>query len=89
MIKITFPDGSTREFVEGISAREIAEGISPRLASEVMVAEVNGELFDLDLPINSDATIQLHKWDDKEGKHAFWHSSAHLLAEALEALYPG
>jgi threonyl-tRNA synthetase len=89
MIKITFPDGSTRKFVEGISAREIAEGISPRLASEVMVAEVNGELFDLDLPINSDATIQLHKFDNEKGKHAFWHSSAHLMAEALQQLYPG
>ncbi len=89
MIKITFPDGSTREFVDGISAREIAEGISPRLASEVMVAEVNGELFDLDLPINSDATIQLHKFDNEKGKHAFWHSSAHLMADALQQLYPG
>lgn len=89
MIKITFPDGSAREFREGVSSLEVAEQISPRLAKEVFSATVNGEVWDLTRPIESDAAIKLHKWDDPEGKHAFWHSSAHLMAEALEALYPG
>ena len=89
MIKITFPDGSAREYNEGINSLEIAEQISPRLAKEVYSATVNNETWDLTRPINSDATLKLNKWDDAEGKHAFWHSSAHLMAEALEALYPG
>ncbi len=89
MIKITFPDGSAREYKEGISSLEVAEQISPRLAKEVYSATVNGEVWDLARPINTDAKIKLHKWEDAEGKHAFWHSSAHLMAEALEALYPG
>ncbi len=89
MIKITFPDGSVREFESGITGYEIAKGISPRLAKEVLAVTVNGELWDIARPINIDATINLHKWADEEGKHAFWHSSAHLMAEALEALYPG
>jgi threonyl-tRNA synthetase len=89
MIKISFPDGSTREYNEGINSLEIAGQISPRLAKEVYSATVNGEVWDLTRPINSDSTIKLHKWDDEEGKHAFWHSSAHLMAEALESLYPG
>ena len=89
MIKITFPDGSAREYNNGINSLEIAEQISPRLAKEVYAATVNGELRDLTRPINSDATLKLHKWDDDEAKHAFWHSSAHLMAEALESLYPG
>src|SRR5664279_3682879 len=89
MIKITFPDGSAREYTKGISSLEIAEQISPRLAKEVYSATVNGEIWDLSRPINTDASIKLHKWEDAEGKHAFWHSSAHLMAEALEALYPG
>jgi threonyl-tRNA synthetase len=89
MIKVTFPDGSAREYREGISSLEIAEQISPRLAKEVYSATVNGEVWDLTRPIEVDATLKLHKWDDPEGKHAFWHSSAHLMAEALEALYPG
>jgi len=89
MIKITFPDGTIKEFKEGISSLEIAEQISPRLAKEVYAATINGETRDLTRPITSDATLKLHKWEDAEAKHAFWHSSAHLMAAALEALYPG
>jgi len=88
MIKITFPDGSQREFEQGVTGMQIAEAISPRLAKEVLVIEVNGQLYDLSRPINEDAAIKLYKWEDKEGQHAFWHSSAHLMAEALQALYP-
>ncbi|MDR0768982.1 MAG: threonine--tRNA ligase [Dysgonamonadaceae bacterium] len=88
MIKITFPDGSTREYPKGTTAIQIAENISPRLAQDVLSAGINGEMWDLSRPIDSDAAIQLYKWEDKEGKHAFWHSSAHLLAEALQILYP-
>lgn len=89
MIKITFPDQSVREFQEGVTGLQIAESISPRLAKEVLSVSVNDQLWDCTRPIMESAAIKLHKWDDKEGKHAFWHSSAHLLAEALEALYPG
>ncbi len=89
MIKITFPDGTEREYKEGISSLEIAEQISPRLAKEVYSATVNGEIRDLTRPIEGNATLKLHKWEDEEGKHAFWHSSAHLMAEALQSLYPG
>jgi threonyl-tRNA synthetase len=89
MIKITFPDRTCKEYNKGISSLEIAEQISPRLAKEVYAATVNGEVWDLTRPINSDATIKLHKWEDDAAKHAFWHSSAHLMAEALESLYPG
>ena len=89
MIKITFPDGSVKEYNSGISSIEIAEQISPRLAKEVFASTVNGEVIDLTRPINSDATLRLHKWEDEAAKHAFWHSSAHLMAEALESLYPG
>jgi threonyl-tRNA synthetase len=89
MINIKFPDGSVKEYKNGISSIEIAEQISPRLAREVYAATVNGEVIDLTQPINSDATLKLHKWDDEQGRHAFWHSSAHLMAEALESLYPG
>jgi threonyl-tRNA synthetase len=89
MIKITFPDGTAREYKKGITSLEVAEQISPRLAREVYSATVNGEIWDLTRPIDADATIKLHKWEDEEGKHAFWHSSAHLMAEALESLYPG
>ncbi|MDR0394451.1 MAG: threonine--tRNA ligase [Tannerella sp.] len=88
MIKITFPDNSTREIKEGTTALQIAESISPRLAQDVLAAEVNGEIWDLTRPINSDATLRLLKWEDEAGKHAFWHSSAHLMAEALQELYP-
>jgi threonyl-tRNA synthetase len=89
MIKITFPDGSVREYAKGTTAMQIAESISPRLAQEVLAAGINGETWDLSRPVHQDATIQLYKWEDTEGKHAFWHSSAHLLAEALQELYPG
>jgi threonyl-tRNA synthetase len=89
MIKITFPDGSIRDYKEGISSLEIAEQISPRLAKEVYAATVNGEIWDLTRHIDKDASLKLHKWEEEAAKHAFWHSSAHLMAEALESLYPG
>lgn len=89
MIKITFPDNSVKEFESGITPLQIAESISPRLAQEVLTATVDGQEWDLSRSINADAAIKLFKWDDPEGKHAFWHSSAHLLAEALQELYPG
>ena len=89
MIKITFPDNSVKEYAEGTTPLQIAESISPRLAQEVLVAAVNGESWDLMRPIETDSAIQLFKWEDEEGKHAFWHSSAHLMAEALQELYPG
>jgi threonyl-tRNA synthetase len=89
MIKLTFPDGSVKEYDEGITSMHIAQLISPKLANEVYSATVNGEIIDLTRPITTDATLKLHKWEDEEAKHAFWHSSAHLMAEALEALYPG
>jgi len=89
MIHITFPDGSVREYSKGITGFQLAESISPRLAAEVLAIGVNGVTCDLSRPIENDATIQLYKWDDPEGKHAYWHSSAHLMAEALQELYPG
>ncbi len=89
MIKITFPDGGVREYAQGTTPMQIAESISPRLAQEVLAASVNGQTTDLNRPIEEDAQFQLYKWEDAEGKHAFWHSSSHLLAEALESLYPG
>jgi len=89
MIKITFPDGSVREFEKGITGYEIASGISPRLASEALCVGVDGKTQDLDMPIESDAHVVFYKWDDDEGKRAFWHSSSHLMAAALEQLYPG
>lgn len=89
MIKITFPDGSIREYEKGITGLEIAKSISPALARDVLSIGVNGTTTELNRPINEDATIELYKWEDEEGKHTFWHSSAHLLAEALQALYPG
>ena len=89
MIKVTFPDQSVKEFAAGTTPLQIAESISQRLAQEVLAASVNGQEWDLSRPIEEDATIQLYKWDDPEGKHAFWHSSAPLMAEALQELYPG
>ena len=89
MINITLPDNSVKQFSESVSGIEIAESISPRLAKEVVSVSVDGEVWDLTRKIDHDAAIKLHKFDDAEGKHAFWHSSAHLMAEALEALYPG
>ncbi|MDE5944747.1 MAG: threonine--tRNA ligase [Rikenella sp.] len=89
MIHITFPDGSSRQFAAGVTPLQVAESISPRLAEETFAATVNGESWDIQKPIEADASIRLHKWDDPEAKHAFWHSSSHLLAAALEQLYPG
>ncbi len=89
MIKITFPDGSVREYEQGVTGLQIAESISPALARNVVCCGVNGETVELNRPINGDATINLYRFDDDEGKHAFWHTSAHLLAEALQELYPG
>lgn len=89
MINITLPDGSVREFEKGVSGLEIAKNISHRLAKEVLSITVNDELWDLSRPIENDASIKLHKWDEEEAKHAYWHSSAHLMAEAIEILYPG
>lgn len=89
MIKITFPDSSVREFANGTTGLQIAESISPRLAQDVLAITVNDQIWDLTRPIQTDSTIKLHKWDDEQAKHAFWHSSAHLMAEALQELYPG
>ena len=89
MINITFPDGSVRQYEAGVNGLEIAKSISPRLASDVLAVSVNNEIFDLLRPINSDASIRLHKWEDPEAKKTFWHSSSHLMAEALEAIFPG
>ncbi len=89
MIKITFPDSTVREYNEGVTGLQIAESISPQLARDVLACGVNGEVQDLSIPIKSDSSFVLYKWDDPEGKHAFWHTSSHLLAEALQELYPG
>ena len=89
MIKITFPDQSVREYEAGVTGLQIAESISSRLAQDVIACGVNGETTELNRPINEDANFVLYKWDDDEGKHAFWHTSAHLMAEALQELYPG
>ena len=89
MVKITFPDGSVREYEQGVTGLQIAESISPALARNVVSCGVNGETVELNRPINKDATIALYRFEDEEGKHTFWHTSAHLLAEALKELYPG
>ncbi len=89
MIKITFPDNSVREYESGVTGLQIAESISSRLAQDVIACGVNGETTELNRPITEDANVVLYKWDDAEGKHAFWHTSAHLMAEALQELYPG
>ena len=89
MINITFPDGSVKPFEQGVTAYDIAMSISPRLAAAVLAAKVNETVYDLTRPIKEDAAIHLLKWDDEEGRRVFWHSSSHLMAEALEALYPG
>lgn len=89
MVKITFPDGSVREYEKGVTGLQIAESISPALARNVVSCGVNGETVELNKPIENDATFALYKFEDNEGKHAFWHTSAHLLAEALQELYPG
>ena len=89
MVKITFPDGSVREYEQGVTGLQIAESISPALARNVVSCGVNGETVELNRPINEDANVELYKFDDEQGKHTFWHTSAHLLAEALQELYPG
>mgnify|MGYP003221095978 FL=1 len=89
MIDIKFPDGSVRSYEKGITPYQIAEQISPRLASEVLAASFNGKTIDLELPLNESGELRLHKWEDQEAKSTFWHSSSHLMAEALELLYPG
>ena len=89
MVKITFPDGTVHEYEQGVTGLQIAESISPALARDVVSCGVNGETVELNRPINEDATVVLYKFDDEEGKHTFWHTSAHLLAEALQELYPG
>jgi threonyl-tRNA synthetase len=94
MIKITFPDGGVREYESGISALQVAESISTRLAQDILVASTktansDWQIVELNTPINEDCEIKLHKWDDAEAKHAFWHTSSHLMAEALQELYPG
>jgi len=88
-INITFPDGSVRSYEQGVTGLEIAESISPALARDVLACSIDGETIELNRPINNDAKFALYKWDDEEGKHTFWHTSAHLLAEALKELYPG
>ena len=89
MINVTFPDGSVKQFEQGVTPYQIAESISPRFAQDVLAATVNDEEWDISRPVCSDCAIKLFKWDDAEGKHAFWHTSAHLLAEALQELYKG
>lgn len=89
MITITLPDGSKKEYESGVTALQVAEDISPRLAKEVLAATVNDKIVDLTRPIETDASLKLHKWEDDEAKHAFWHTSAHLMAEAIQELYPG
>lgn len=89
MIKVTFPDGSIREFEDGITGLQIAEHLSAQLAREVLACSVNGNIVELNRPLTEDCTLKLLKWDDEEGKHAFWHTSAHLMAEAMQELWPG
>ncbi len=89
MINVTFPDGSVRQYNKGVTGLEIAQGISSRLAQEVLAVSVNNKVFDLLRPINEDCSIKLHKWEDQEAKQTFWHSSSHLMAEALQSLFPG
>ncbi|MDG1284230.1 MAG: TGS domain-containing protein, partial [Flavobacteriales bacterium] len=89
MINITLPDGSIKNVNPGTSSMDIAMDISEGLARNILCASVNGEVWDVNRPINTDASLILHTWNDDEGKMSFWHSSAHILAEALEALYPG
>ena len=95
MIKITFPDGSVREYESGVTPLQVAESISSRLAQEVLVASTAKNkdsefvITELNAPLTEDCALKLHKWEDAEAKHAFWHTSSHLMAEALQELYPG
>ena len=88
-IKVTFPDGAVREYEKGTSSMDIAISISEGLARNVLAAKVNGEVWDASREVNEDAEVQFLTWKDDEGKSTYWHSSAHLMAEALESLYPG
>ena len=88
-ITLTLPDGSAREYPQGVTGREIAESIGRRLAGDALAISVNGQTWDLSRPITHDAAIRIYTWADEEGKHAYWHSSAHLMAEAVEQLFPG
>src|SRR5688500_4233150 len=88
-LKISFPDGTVREFPKGVTGAEIARSISEGLARNALAIETNCEVIELSRPINADAAVKILTWNDQKGKNTFWHSSAHLLAEALEALYPG
>ena len=89
MIRITFPDGAVREYQAGTTAMDIAKSISEGLARKVLAASVNGQVWDATRPIYEDSTLKLLTWTDKEGKSTFWHSSAHLMAEAVESMFPG
>src|SRR6266487_3706214 len=89
MINITFPDGAVKQYENGTSALDIAKSISEGLARKVLAANVNGKVWDATRPINEDATLKLLTWNDNDGKNTFWHSSAHLMAEAVESIYPG
>src|SRR5258708_29309628 len=89
MIKITFPDGAIREYAKGSTALDIAKSISEGLARKVLAASVNGQVWDATRPLNEDTSLKLLTWNDTEGKSTFWHSSAHLMAEAVESLFPG
>ena len=89
MMNITFPDGAVRQYEQGASAMDIAKSISEGLARKILAAEVNGQIWDLTRPINNDSNIKFLSWDDDNAKATFWHSSAHLMAEAIESLYPG
>ncbi|GAB1473371.1 hypothetical protein MASR2M69_08120 [Bacteroidota bacterium] len=89
MINITFPDGNIRQYEKGVTAFDIANSISPRLAADILAATVNDKIYEINRPITEDSTLKLHKWDDPQAKSTFWHSSSHLMAEALEQLYPG
>ena len=88
MIKITLPDGSVREYAKGTTAMDIAKSISEGLARKVLAASVNGEVWDASRPINEDASFKLLTWDDTDGKSTFWHSTAHLMAEAVQDKFP-
>jgi threonyl-tRNA synthetase len=89
MINITFPDGNVRQYESGVSSMDVAKSISEGLAKKILVAELNGEVVDLSRPITTDSTIKLITWEDAVGKNTFWHSSAHLMAEAVESVFPG
>src|SRR5689334_3920330 len=89
MINITLPDGAVRQYEAGVTALDVAKSISEGLARKVLAADVDGQVWDATRPINADAKLKLYTWDDKEGKSTFWHSSAHLMAEAVESLFPG